>query len=860
MENSSLSYEPFFAISGDSLEKQLQKSIFWFFIILLLIIFGLNYKKLFMNNIIEQEDYYQSKGYVSKVNELLAKFVKEDYSELRVKDSMQVSLNNGRLRFFVGEDVQSIKLIGIENFTKESSEIGLKDSLFYFASNLEKHLKLQKENPLRNIFKVEFKYISDSTFQIKSITIDDHIINTSIPSNPETWLGNVFVNQPKQLDSVLFLKVGVNWIPLPIQRMDSSSSYKDTINYEIDQLYKMDLHRTILDNFFLKETIAHKVVIKHNSQNRLNFRIEKRNNRNIVLTFNSILEDGPSIIISTPSGKKEYNQDNTDQSIVLENTDFPCSISYTQNNKKFNYIITTDSPYKKLSFVVNSTKGKQRHISKIGDFYTRQIINQVIANQNKNIKRIDKFSNITLSPNAVLAERIEAQLKFFSTNGALNTQVKDNMTVRLGITVLNTSNGEVLAAPFYENTESYKNAINELKNFNLINHPIGSTFKPLLTSTILELHPDFHEYILNKMNISTETCTNSEGEEKECVIGISINGTLYSFERGFAIGKGFENSLILSMKDFIRKSNDAYPVALLIKAVERDRILNPNAPRGVTISNRFMEDEDCKFKRLFKNNYAIKVGVVDSTFIDYRCWLKKPEISDLNNKKNRDSLQLFNILSPETVNLRGDLIGSRGKESFRNEMIPWILGSGNNWWSNMKMAESYCRFISNREVFANFNFLGNKMKEIAENRNAKHSKGLFINEMSSKKELGYSTWGNVIGKTLINSKDTLVIIAKTGTPNRLTVSEKRSTKSFLADRFTHHGIFAFTVMSKKQFEKLMRFYRDGQPLPNTLGITCYLSIQATHNENLAVTKSENAVNFISESVLKDLVSQNKHLF
>ncbi|MEA5405593.1 hypothetical protein VB776_21820 [Arcicella sp. DC2W] len=841
-------YKPFFVLKGDALEKQLYSSFNIFFCLLFIIIIFL-YIFISKNKNTKEYDYYQTTGYVNKVNAFLDKYI-SDYNSCSIDNQGRLTINNsseeGGLIFYIGYEISSIRVTGIRKF--KSSE----DSLFYYASNLEKHFKLQRENLEREIFKVDIEPSTDagSDFKIKNIFIDKHIINTPIPANPDIWEGNIIVNQPSALDSVLFLKVGNSWIPLEIQSRNHNE-YSNIITYSIDSLYQysQNQQQNTLNTFFKNLYRLHVINLVHiDNLSNLNVKLFRDGN-NSKLHIDAILNNGFNINIHTQKKTMTFDSDQIASDVILKNDDFPCEINYVLNNISYNYTLTDESPFKKLSFVVNSTKGKQRYISETGDFYTQQMLKQIVANQNKNIHTINKDSNVFISQNAVMAQSLETKLKTFSTSGAVNpnTPINKEMTIRLGMTVLNTSNGEILGAPFYENTESYQKRLGEVKNFNLINHTIGSTFKPILTAAILDQDHRLYDY-----NLSINDFSGPEIAGKRYVNRILG----YDLEKEFNLGSGFFGNNI-GMRDYIRWSNDAYPVALFIKSVEGDRILHRDRIIPKTLINSFLGTQLAKN---IEKNYSISVSRYDTCTYDYRCWLKNPDIN-VNNKNYKDSLQIFSLISPEMISLRGDLIGSNNRNSFRGEMIPWILGSGSNWWNNVKMAEAYCRLITNKKVFANFNVKKMSFSSIPHHDlNNLQVKGKFISDMSTNISSG-GIWVSNLTNVL---QDSLVIIAKTGTPQHLEgIQERVRASDYLDNRQVDQGILAFTIMTKNQFRSLMRYYETGSSsdLPVNLGITCYLSIHITHNyRNKDVTNSEHAINFIDKEVLNNLVNYNKHLF
>lgn len=346
---------------------------------------------------------------------------------------------------------------------------------------------------------------------------------------------------------------------------------------------------------------------------------------------------------------------------------------------------------------------------------------------------------------------------------------KNPLTAKMvAVTIMDPFSGEVYAMSQWPTvTEDYNKIIKELykidprvhwrllSSFNLKNHAIGSTVKPLTLSAIA------HAYD-GKINISS-LYFNDRADAfrvKDDKSGKVIRGHFHKNLCGLSLNPPWNcrpgrqyipNREWINAKKFITRSLDFYEVMLsMIGFVP----INNSYLNFISIRTNHPENADMKIgENYYKLNFNpdfIKQrfhNMRDS--IDYRMFQEyfpfqiyndNPYIS--GKRDLLDSLLLFKsykeLFDVEIVDRwpLGDLIDSISKTSysafiphhnslnlgdvnilyhvipepiivnaknfkiFRTDVIPFILGGGENRWNNVKMAESFARIITGVKVHA----------------------------------------------------------------------------------------------------------------------------------------------------------------
>jgi hypothetical protein len=271
------------------------------------------------------------------------------------------------------------------------------------------------------------------------------------------------------------------------------------------------------------------------------------------------------------------------------------------------------------------------------------------------------------------------------------------------------STGEIIAAPYYSNRFPDKKAVTEtdIRNFNLVRHHIGSAFKPLLAFAAAVKYPALSQFSL----------TNIKKETNNCIL-IGYDVPIYG--KDDKTGLFWSNNRSKNRIDFLGYSHNNYPIALTILALTENldypadvKVFNLlNAPKldntalnnlPKLLGNHYLVrvPKDFKFNKgetklgesslanLFFNLYDVEMdsrGKNDwELTADTMCW----------RHLKGNTLKLYSLY-PDELNLQLDLInGFIDLENF-------VMGQGNNYWNNVKLAEAYSRLLSKKTVKATF--------------------------------------------------------------------------------------------------------------------------------------------------------------
>jgi hypothetical protein len=465
----------------------------------------------------------------------------------------------------------------------------------------------------------------------------------------------------------------------------------------------------------------------------------------------------------------------------------------------------------------------------------------------------------------------------------------------MAVTIMDTRNAEVLATSWYLDNANRIIEYKNLSNHNFINHPIGSCFKPLLYFTSFRRYPALAGLSLTSQMVRDYNAFNLGGVENQQ--RVTILG--YPTRSFYGDSRGPGENLATALA----KSSNLFPAISFLYSVTEERpgfqndLQNGRYPNslyrnGVTHSDACtVIDNELYMNGLARNTMPelykaifsvdeMNLLVGDRDMYCYSYW--NSHYTPSGEVRPDRKLMNYGVLSPEQVTLRFDVFndqdGNAHAGSFRDEMIPWILGSQNNRWNNVKLCEAFSRVITgvdNRgkiEKIKTDTAIKSSLFDITRNiatlqtfpeMNAfSNAHVSLLNALDSRSHgpvTRGSTWvdvGNIITTTRVPGiSSPLVIMAKTGTANDETYGGKTY----------HHGAFMFSIMTQMQYESLQRFIRSGyQPAlyPQKLGITGVISLELTDRlKESPVFYSKYARLFMNnQERIADLIILNKHLF
>ena len=293
------------------------------------------------------------------------------------------------------------------------------------------------------------------------------------------------------------------------------------------------------------------------------------------------------------------------------------------------------------------------------------------------------------------------------------------------VTVLNALTGEVLAMPSYPAPEDlerlhlksisspgaglHTNRLRRLTmNQNLALIPIGSTTKPLLAAAIWDIYPELAKLTLDEPGGERRDLMGYRLSKGYSTVGprhVDYKGFLRMSSNDYTIHLG-----LLTLAGKPKLNMDGQPVTTsdgmdFSQFIRGDQIpgglLRPDLPVfpkfaelfDIALATDFSEDTGARWDPGVLTTLLRQAGVPTEVF---SATLPADASERTKITALRDALfnSFANIL-PEATNLHLDQINS-----VRGDYTSLLLGSGKNYWSNLKLAEAYARLGTGRRVRA----------------------------------------------------------------------------------------------------------------------------------------------------------------
>lgn len=635
-----------------------------------------------------------------------------------------------RLRFYYPDSSDYLVSVNDIRLIDYIPSEDLEEREFFYNSYFYSVLEKQKKDLNRQYFRIIW---NKNKTRIKSIFIDTTLFN--LPLNREVWKGSISFNDPffDADKNVSYVSYQDRVLPL-FSSSQLESEFKAGLEYYVDFVFKKNdifynnkqLNQIDYFHYFNELQQNHKTT-------RLIFEISesRRCYLKILNTGNSIslmpekLYDCEFFVNNEKlTGTRNFLKDQTKGHgvlyIVVKTPRHEYRFEIHNNNEK--------SPVSNVSVPLNLGLTGERIVSNYDgmDLFTRQLIHQVGAG----VSNLDNINSVNLSVNTYLSKYLENKIKDFVKNELVKNPIYNKTSYdvfEMSMCLMDISTGELIAAPYYSN-EFEKNNINELvdtRNFNLVRHDIGSTFKPLMSYAAYLRYPELSGFSLFNNH------TNYNSMEGTCnILGYSTR------KYGMLRGKPNEQNQLFwspcnNRIEFLAKSHDNYPIALAMLALVEGPASNSDAgaydniihfnndrlndlhtllgdsasrilykPRSKSII--FRENENATFFKILKNIYDIREEYKDEGFasITYDTFPWR-----LLKTKNRYMFSVY----PDLVYVG---LGNFGNiNSGDNDFIKFktfVLGQGDNQWTNIKLAEAYSRLLSKQKVF--YTFVKNKVE------------------------------------------------------------------------------------------------------------------------------------------------------
>ena len=665
-------------------------------------------------------------GFYGKVDLLLDKALKDRTASRYKIDNLNTLYR--RLRFSYPADsnylvsADDIRLVG---FTPDSNDA--EETEFYFNSAFKELMDKQESNPTQKYFTIRWNARKDS---ILSISIDTTLYKLALL--PNSWKGRIAFEDPfSAIDtSVAYIRYDNNEIPLytssvnPAVFRNSECQWVD-LPLSPNSKYGIGDFEKMYDSIRLTKSPNGTAV-------RLQFPLPgnpAEYSLKLLNTGNKVFIRSHLLDIDFQSGSAHWH---TGHDTLFElPAHFPETVLSGQlrgTRKPFSLKLFSSTPYLLASKPLNQGYSNERlDMAKSPlDLFARQEITQV----ENAMPATTAPRTLVLSTNVLLSKYLEDKIKEKVT--ALtkdpNFNLKPTDIFEMSVCLLDMSTGEVIAAPFYSN-EFEKNNIDELyveRNFNFIKHDIGSTFKPLLSFAAALKFPSLADFQL--LPSTTRYAVDDDPATPCYLLGYRTSRYGMKMINHIPTKKPiFWSDHPIGREEFLYRSHDNYPLALTLLALTE--AADTQAYRELT-SSRLNNTSVNDLIRLHPTSRLlsrsadhakppIDLGFKDlgeSSFINLLANLY--DIDPESRFDTADDRLLYNIHHWDSLNGQARLDGlyedqvSLNTQLFAHSELPstpefrrfesFVLGQGDNQWTNIQLAEAYARLLSRTDVKATF--------------------------------------------------------------------------------------------------------------------------------------------------------------
>jgi len=910
----------------NSHNKNMLWAIIVFIVLIIIGVFGISQCSHSSNKTYEPiaED---GKGFIGKADALFSQLL----SENTIDTINARSLNdlNRKYPAFVFDvpdslnsdlNIQDIRLVGInENFIKES------DRNFYESSDLRNLIKQQRLDKNKKLFHISITkdkgcLVISKIRMIKSL----HKIKFS----NDIWEGKLIgqSHNPINDSTARYLIYGSSVLPIRIQNEILRFGITDYPIYMIeneknnnDWANQFDLYDHYNKHFANNKNCFKLMFDRENSNMFLGLQLLRDKvvfRSDASLKVICITKDSISELIFESNAKDKFktvsfSPDCENIRIMIDAKDGD------KWSKKAEFQIAQHNPLRDLAYTIYTNKGKTRKQidPNYTDVFTQQIINTFLQNMSDSIVA----APISLSIDPFLSKAIEKELDKYGKSFIPSGGLAKNEHFEISMCLINSATGEILAAPYYNYTQKELTQERKIakRNPNMIRRYIGSCFKPIMTLASLQLHPNL---------IGLETGGNS-GITKEPTIRTDEKGNFLKDKKGKYIydteilGCPIKNTFASStlshytsprnLETYLASSNDVYPVVLAMYSLtdfenhnplstkNLKNYINQNVSNGKT-SISFLNPKVNNTYNRNKEYYTIHQNSPFADILDELYDIKSEDIINTDDKNPtpahyllRDFLTdndniYFPEISPDYTYMSYYNWNDSINETFRGEVVPWVLGQGTNEWSPLKLAEAWARMVTKFPVM--LSYIHNENPSDIYDGNILYKKT--SNLLNDSSETRLPTWNTFLDKfkaaqsntqvgssnTLIavhntvqrintiqhrEGKDSLIVLGKTGTPDDF---DRGDWEHFdISGKIMYDiGLYSFSLMTEGQYQQLKNNTENPSETISNAGITAVIRIVHSYpvNKPRRITNigSNDARNFLSAERLQKILFYTDELF
>jgi len=760
-----------------------------FTLLLLLVIFTMGVYRVFNNPHFIKEfrgkSTYEplntdSSGAVGRINHLLKLALLDTNSSVKLKDDLS-NINKFYRRIQFNLDSNTSDKVLKHSDLKLITYIpkNRADSTYFFNSPFRILLEKQNKSLSKSYFNI--KLSSQRKKKIESISVDSMELHVQLQKN--TWNGNIIVSNPyKSIDENSILLIEGSYF-FPILEKSNASSLKE--------LFVKDLNGWK----FINNQITKKGIFMYNENGKI---IMIKNNDDS-LTINRYDKNWFEIREELPNKFKDPKEPNKfiiPKEVLTENQ---YRVTLIRGNKeKLEFTLWDANSITIGAPCNNGTVGDRNSIN---DRYLDLSTKQKIRILGQSFVKSDK-ENLYITENILLGKMLEERILNFYREKFRDYR---NRIIEISVCVMDIYTGRILATPYFSNQWNqydFKETFPTEKNFNLYNHDIASTFKPLFAGHCVQKKPSL-------LNFSFEDYSPPQHNNKTCEI---LEYEVESYPRKNVKDPLFWSNCT-SMSEFLGKSHDNYPIALFLKSV-KPNIKQLKSTPWVT----FEQLDTLPFFIDMAKNYGVELNYTKSSVI-------------CNNYWKDTKLKIPYQLKPDKVNL----MGPAKEKKYFYDIKAFVLGQGDNKWSNVALAQGYARLISGREIQGTFIFSQpkNRPNEIAGNNRT--TRVQFLERWERAVNINNATIREPYNlfKNGVTNPGEYKYYAKTGTPEDLNRNSE-----YFKPTIIDEGLFAVGIVASNNNEK---------------GIVCVVHVRSNRLPgNNSIINSEKAKILLNSETYKKI--------
>ncbi len=764
-------------------------------------------------------------GFIRKSNELLLTLVNEgNRNDIHPRSMQELNAKYPAMRFELPYHEDSIAASG------RASDLRLVDIIadsihdeelkrFYLNSNLPSLLKKQRDKMGEQMFTISFGP-GDYTW-ISGIKMIPSLFRISFVKDP--WTGVIMATENAIIgeQNHCFISWGKSMMPLRMAPVPNvrDNDYYTTITADVATQTFLGRGGRAVDYYTTSQDYDKGRTLLHVNlgNSALQFAYPDSNHF-AIRTTNTLacqVYDAKGkkveVLPTEASGRLVRVAFDEDLKLVVVNRN--------DNSKVAEFTVSHRNPALTLSKLVNSNEGRERY--NINPTLVDRFTRQVMYGLSSTLRNSDFRDTVKLTLDPLLSRELERMLEahYDSLHGCY-----PKSHFELSMTVIDMATGNVIAAPFYRSIDKElpEDVALGMKSPTLIRRYVGSAFKPLLALAAVEAMPSL-------LDLNTVGHYNNDRVFYDWTVGKKWNGNW---------------SGCSSFSYFLGVSDDVYPVALAVLAMQGDtlppgyragdshfaksRLFNP----GWRLSNKGSNSGVFINTPLVRNIsllYDVKDNVdtyaVDSLSMTRYIW---------NHLGLADTLRFgLDLVRPDITNMHYDnFFGS----SLHGELVPWVLGQGNNYWAPMKFAEAWTRMLTKREV--NISIVKSAKSPVAKplvnalgTDHASATWNSFLDKLVDAQSVHGNKGGTLhpmwkaIDKFNKQIKDTtqrLVLLSKTGTPANYEMNERGSVNR--KKQYVDVAIYCMGLMTKSEYNRV----KNGE---HPRGVMCVIQIVRINNSN-----------------------------